>query len=111
MLGRCTYDQLVQIRAVSDSPMTGEVDLDQLLHTVRRRFKDREVVPNARIVDQDRWALELGADLSCGRIDRIGVGDIALDVQRDDWVQRAWVLTTHHSSTFPAEEPCLALQS
>ena len=89
MLGRYTYDQLVQIRAVSDSPMTGEVDLDQLLHTVRRRFKDREVVPNTRIVDQDRRALELGADLRCGRIDRVRVGNVALYVQRDDWVQRA----------------------
>ena len=89
MLGRYTYDQLVQMWAVSDSPMTGEVDLDQLLHTVRRRFKYREVVPNTRIVDQDRWALELGADLRCGRIDRVRVGNVALYVQRDDWVQRA----------------------
>lgn len=91
--------------------MTGKVDLDQLFDTVRRRFKDREVVPDTRIVDQDRWTLEFGADLRCSRINRVRVGDIALDVQRDDWAQYMRALTTHHSSTFPAEEPCLALQS
>jgi hypothetical protein len=65
-------------------PVTGQVDLDQLLDSLRWEFEDGVVGPYSSVVDEDTGSAELFSDFVCGSINCVGIGNVALDIVGDD---------------------------
>jgi hypothetical protein len=65
-------------------PVTGQVDLDQLLDSLRWEFEDWIVGSYSSVVDEDTGSAELFSDFVCGSINGFGVGNVALDIVGDD---------------------------
>jgi hypothetical protein len=65
-------------------PVTGQVDLDQLLDSLWREFEDGVVGSYSCVVDEDTGSAELFSDFVCGSINGFGVGNVALDIVGDD---------------------------
>lgn len=64
--------------------MTCQIHINELLHTMRWGLEYRKVVADTGVIDQDGRALQLGPYLDCCCIDRVGIGNIAFDIQSDD---------------------------
>jgi len=68
-----------------DSPVTGHVDLDQLLDSLRGKLEYREVVSDSSVVDEDAWGAQFLSNLDSGSIDSFEVGHVAFDVVRSHY--------------------------
>ena len=66
--------------------MTGKVDLDQLLDSLRWEFEDRVVGSYSSVVDEDAGGAELLSNFVCGSINCFGIGNVALDIMGDDYL-------------------------
>jgi len=74
----------VRAKSGAGDPVTGEVDVDEFLHTLHGRIEHGKVVTDPGIVDEDRGGgAELFLDRGGRRLDGFGVGDVAANVQRD----------------------------
>jgi len=60
--------------------VTGKVDLDQLLDSLRWEFEDRVVGSYSSVVDEDAGSSELLSNFVCGSINCFGIGNVALDI-------------------------------
>jgi hypothetical protein len=69
----------------TDLPVTGHVDLDQFLDSLRGKLEYREVVSDSSVVDEDAWGAELLSDLDSGSIDSFKIGHVAFDVVRSHY--------------------------
>jgi hypothetical protein len=66
--------------------VTGQIDLDQLLDSLRWKFKDWVVGSYSRVVDEDTGSAELFSNLVSGSVNRVGVGNVALDIMGDHYL-------------------------
>jgi hypothetical protein len=64
--------------------VTGQVDLDQLLDSLRRELEDGVIGSYSSVVDEDTGSAEFLSNLVCGSINCVGIGDVALDIVGDD---------------------------
>lgn len=70
-------------RHLADVPVTDQVDFEQLFDSLRRDVKDRVVVSDPCIVDQDARCAEFLFDLCSRCINSIWVGHVTFDVVRN----------------------------
>ena len=69
--------------------MTGEVDLDQFLDSLRWEFEDGVVGSYSSVVDEDAGGAELLSNFVCGSINCFGIGNVALDIMGNHY----WSIT------------------
>jgi hypothetical protein len=66
-------------------PVTGQVDLDQLLDSLRWEFEDWIVGSYSCVVDENTGCAELFSNLVCGSVNCVGVGNVAFDIMGDHY--------------------------
>ena len=66
--------------------MTGQIDFDQLLDSLRWELEDGVVGSYSCVVDEDTGSAELFSNLVCGSINCVGIGNVTLDIMGNDYL-------------------------
>jgi hypothetical protein len=82
MSGQNSWQVYLDVRQVDhfDSPVRGQVDVDQLLDLVGRHVEDGIVGSDTCVVDEDGGTAEFGSNLFSGIMNCFGILDVAFDV-------------------------------
>jgi hypothetical protein len=75
-------------------PVTGQVDLDQLLDSLRWEFEDWIVGSYSSVVDEDTGSAELFSDFVCGSVNCVRVGNVAFDIMGDHYLSVSCLIGT-----------------